>query len=138
MPKLIDRSSRIYAASCLVVFGNHMAPVVSKEITAAPHNAVEKARAAILRFRNDGSNLDPNNPAHVRGYMQITAAGFARVSAQKLETFIESAIEKVSHGFTTTLIVWAVPIQNIRRGLTQEMHEKLKTLADMEGVALVP
>ena len=42
----------------------------------------------------------------------------------------------MSHGFTTTLIVWAVPIQNFPRGLTLELHEKLKTPADMEGVAL--
>ena len=33
--------------------------------------------------------------------------------------------------------MWAVPIQNFPRGLTQELHKKLKTLADMEGVALV-
>ena len=32
---------------------------------------------------------------------------------------------------------WAVPIRNFPRGLTQELLEKLKTLADMEGVALV-
>ena len=137
MPKFVSPSPFLGAYPRLVAVGSHMALAQSRQVVGAPLSAATKAIASIQRFRNNGSSLDPNNPQHVRAFVQVAAAGFERVSPQRVEAYFHNANVHVTHGLTNTLVVLAVLVRNFPGGLDHDLLDKVKTPADLEDMATV-
>ena len=67
----------------------------------------KSAKLALLRFRNNGHALDPDNAAHVTAYM-VTSQFQGWVDPKTILHYLKTSERKMEHGSQSYLKYWCV------------------------------
>jgi hypothetical protein len=81
---------------------------------------VVAAKAALNNFRRQNYDLSPDNEAHLQAYLTLRDT-VARITPEKLITYLQTLEQKVAHGEENKCEFWAVPRVNFPDGLPQHI-----------------
>ena len=76
----------------------------------------QKTRTALLGFKRQNFDVDPDDPETQRQYKEMRLK-FRRVSPHEFMKYLDTNKDEVKAGSKSTMVVWAVPKSNFPKGL---------------------
>ena len=99
-------------------------------------NMVVTVGTAIAGYKRAGFAADPKNPEHVQAYITMRQWS-QRISGQSFMEYLNTHVKKVGSGATVLTQFWAVPKENFKAGLPDELVDSLVDPEKLQSLELV-
>ena len=93
------------------------------------------ARTALLAFKRQNFDVDPDDDEHVQAYMALRGAA-SWVTPKAFVKYLQSRVESVHHGEKTSVEFWAVPKTNFPKGLPAKIADAVADGGEVDDLSL--